>query len=286
MTHMTKKRIEIDLLAIIILTFVFIIILFVGNISWLRVVLGFAILILFPGYLFIGALYPKKESLSHINRIALSLGLSIVIIVFIGFILNYLPWGIGLYSITISISILISLLSAIVWYIRGRYHPEERYGITFKQPRWNLIDYSRSLNRVHLSLVILITCSIIGFTAFLSYTLAKPPEREPFTEFYILGVENRADNYPLELKLGERGEVTIGIVNREYEAINYRIEVVVEDNKTYELFPIVLAPEEKWHGELEFTPEPVVKRQKVEFRLYKDAGRSGEVRYLWVNVKA
>ncbi len=99
MTHMTKKRIEIDLLAIIILTFVFIIILFVGNISWLRVVLGFAILVLFPGYLFIGALYPKKESLSHINRIALSLGLSIVIIVFIGFILNYLPWGIGRYDL-------------------------------------------------------------------------------------------------------------------------------------------------------------------------------------------
>ena len=283
---MNRKRVEIDLLMINILIGIFLAIVFTDSLSWLRVVLGFAILILFPGYLFIGALYPKKESLSHINRIALSLGLSIVITVFIGFILNYLPWGIGLYSITISISILISLLSAIAWYIRGRYHPEERYGITFKLPSGNFINYFGSLSRVHLSLVVLTICSITGFAVFLSYTLAKPPEREPFTEFYILGVENRADNYPLELKLGERGEVTVGIVNREYEAINYRIEVVVEDNKTYELFPIVLAPEEKWHGELEFTPEPVVKRQKVEFRLYKDAGRSGEVRYLWVNVKA
>ncbi|MBU2534900.1 MAG: DUF1616 domain-containing protein [Chloroflexi bacterium] len=283
---MNRKRVEIDLLMINILIGIFLAIVFTDSLSWLRVILGIPLIILFPGYVFIGVLYPRKDSISHVNRIALSLGLSIVVIVLIGLVLNYLPWGIGLYSITISISILISLLSAITWYIRGRYHPEERYGFTIKLPSGNLIDYSRSLNRVHLSLIILIICSIIGFAVFLSYTLAKPPEREPFTEFYILGIENRADSYPLELKLGERGEVTVGIVSREYEAINYRIEVVVEDNKTYELFPIVLAPEEKWHGELEFTPEPVVKRQKVEFRLYKDAGWSGEVRYLWVNVKA
>jgi hypothetical protein len=54
----------------------------------------------------------------------------------------------------------------------------------------------------------------------------------------------------------------------------------------YELFPIALEPGGKWHRELKFTPEQVVKRQKVEFRLSKDMGQSGEVRYLWVDVKA
>jgi len=283
---MNNKRIEIDLLAIVILTFILVIIILTDSIQWLRVVLGFAILILFPGYLFIGALYPKKDSLSYINRIALSLGLSIVIVVFIGLVLNYLPWGIGLHPLILSISIFIFFLATITWYIRSHYHPDERYAITIKPPDWNLIDYFGSLSRAHLGLVVFIICLIVGFTVFLSYTLVRPPEKPPFTEFYILGIEERADNYPLDLKLGEEGVVIVGIVNHEHVAINYRVEVVVEDNKTYELFPIVLAPEEKWHGELKFIPEPIVKRQKVEFRLNKDAGRSGEVRYLWVNVKA
>ena len=283
---MNRKRIEIDLLTIIILTILFIIIIYVGNISWLRVVLGFPILILFPGYVFVSALYPRKDSLSRVNRIALSLGLSVVIIVFIGLILNYLPWGIKLYPLSLSISIFILSLSAISWYIRGRYHPDESYGVTFKPPDWNLIDYFGSLSRAHLSLIIFTICLIVGFAVFLSYTLARPPEKPPFTEFYILGMESRADDCPLELKLGEEGAVIVGIVNHEHETTNYRIEVVVEDNKSYELSPIVLRPEEKWHRELKFTPGQVAKRQKVEFRLNKDTGKPGEVRYIWVDVKA
>ncbi len=282
---MLKKRIEIDLLAIVILTFVFILISFTDSISWLRVALGFPILILFPGYLFIGALYPRKDSLSHISRIALSLGLSIVMVVLTGLMLNYFPWGIGLYSIIISISILILLLSVIAWYIRGRYHPDERYGFTAKLPSGNFINYFGSLSRVHLGLVVLIICSITGFAVFLSYTLAKPPERQPFTEFYILGIENRADNYPLALQLGEEGAVIVGIVNHEHEATDYRIQVIAGNNELYKSLPIELKPEETWHGEIKFTPEQVAKRQKIEFRLTKDKGQPGGVRYIWVDVK-
>lgn len=283
---MNNKRIEIDLLAIVILTFILVIIILTDSIQWLRVVLGFAILILFPGYLFIGALYPKKDSLSYINRIALSLGLSIVIVVFIGLVLNYLPWDIGLHPLILSISIFIFFLATITWYIRSHYHPDERYGFIIKPPNWHLINYVVSLSRVYLSLIVLTICLVIGFAVFLSYTLAEPPERQPFTEFYILGIESRADNYPLNLKLGEEGAVVVGIVNHEREVVNYRIEVVVEENKSYELFPIVLEPEEKWHQELKFTPEQVTKRQQVEFRLTKDNGQLDEVRYIWVDVEA
>ena len=283
---MKKKRVEPDLLIINVLTAVFLLIVFTDSVSWLRVVLGFPILILFPGYLFIGALYPKKDSLGHINRTALSLGLSVVIVVFIGLTLNYLPWGIKLYPLVLAISIFILSMSAITWYIRRRYHPDERYGITFKPPGWNPNKYFGALSRARLSLIVLTICLIIGFAVFLSYTLAKPPERQPFTEFYILGIENRADNYPLELRLGEEGAVIVGIVNHEHETTNYQIEVVVGNNKLYKSLPIVLKPEETWHREIKFAPEQVVKRQKIEFRLDKGEEQLSEMRYLWLNVKA
>ena len=282
---MKKNRVALDLLIIDVLTVAFLIIVFTDSISWLRVVVGFPILILFPGYLFIGALYPRKDSLGHINRIALSLGLSVAMVVLTGLMLNYLPWGIGLYSIIISISILILLLSVIAWYIRGRYRPDERYGFTVKLPSGNFINYFGSLSRVHLSLVVLAICSITGFAVFLSYTLAKPPEKPPFTEFYILGIGNRADDYPLALQLGEEGAVIVGIVNHEHETTDYRIEITAGNNELYKSLPIELKPEETWHREIKFTPEQVAKKQKIEFRLTKDKGQPGGVRYIWVDVK-
>jgi len=39
--------------------------------------------------------------------------------------------------------------------------------------------------------------------------------QEPFTEFYILGPEGKADNYPTDYVLGENGTVIVGIVNHE-----------------------------------------------------------------------
>jgi uncharacterized membrane protein len=59
----------------------------------LRAVLGFIMVLFVPGYVFISALFPGSDELSGIERLALSIGLSICIVVFIGIALNYTPWG-------------------------------------------------------------------------------------------------------------------------------------------------------------------------------------------------
>jgi uncharacterized membrane protein len=45
----------------------------------------------FPGYTLISALFPRKDSLSGVERLALSFGLSIAVVPLIGLILNYMP---------------------------------------------------------------------------------------------------------------------------------------------------------------------------------------------------
>lgn|GEM_PF-381428 len=62
----------------------------------MRHVLG-AILVLFlPGYSLIEALYPAEEDLSPLERLALSIGLSLAIVPLAGLLLNYSPWGVRL----------------------------------------------------------------------------------------------------------------------------------------------------------------------------------------------
>lgn len=109
---------------------------------------------------------------------------------------------------------------------------------------------------------------------------------ENFTEFYILGPEGKAADYPRELTVGEQEKVTVGIINRESRVVSYRVEVMIEGVKNGEDGAIVLEHEEKWEGEVSFAPEVAGENQKVEFLLFKEGESEPYSRlYLWLDVK-
>lgn len=89
-------------------------------IMYIRYIVGSILVLFLPGYVTIEALYPKKEDLSPIERLALSIGLSLAITPLIGLILNYTPWGIRLGSILLSLSIYIVLICFIASYRKYR----------------------------------------------------------------------------------------------------------------------------------------------------------------------
>jgi len=72
----------------------------------LRYILGTLFVLFMPGYTLVEALYPRKEDLSPLERVALSIGLSLALVPLVGLLLNYKPFGIRLYPILISLSAL------------------------------------------------------------------------------------------------------------------------------------------------------------------------------------
>jgi len=70
----------------------------------LRAVVGFPLVLFLPGYSLVSTLFPRKDELDTIERIALSIGLSICVVVFIGLALNYTPWGIRLGPVLLALS--------------------------------------------------------------------------------------------------------------------------------------------------------------------------------------
>jgi len=80
---------------------------------YVRYVLGIIFVLWLPGYAFIKALFPKQlplrtsdKDLDTIERIALSLGMSIALVPIVGLLLNYTPWGIRLTPIILSLTAL------------------------------------------------------------------------------------------------------------------------------------------------------------------------------------
>ena len=86
--------------------------------TYLRNILGSIFVLWLPGYAFIKALFPQnlpfthalarsldtsEKSLDTIERIALSLGMSLALVPMVGLLLNYTPWGIRLKPIVLSL---------------------------------------------------------------------------------------------------------------------------------------------------------------------------------------
>jgi hypothetical protein len=77
---------------------------------YVRSALGVVFVLFLPGFAFMKALYPTcvpvktfSENLGTIERVALSLGMSLALTPIVGLILNYTPWGIRLTPITLSL---------------------------------------------------------------------------------------------------------------------------------------------------------------------------------------
>jgi len=264
-----------------------------------RVVVGLALILFFPGYTLIAALFPKKTSLGGIERLALSSGLSIVIVPIIGLILNYTPWGIRLSPFLIAVLPFIVITAAIARYRRRKLLPENRFEPKFRFHLSALSRYWSSHDLWDRVLAVLLVSVIAGAIGTLAYVIAVPNTGERFTEFYILGQNGQTDGYPVEFVMADDevilvryenngvtqdvsetfATVTLGIVNREYEEASYRISILVDDERVDIRFnestvaniePINLAHEEPWENEIGFVPSHVGDSQKVEFVLYKN----------------
>jgi len=85
-----------------------------------RWVLGSVFVLFIPGYVAVEALFPKGRELDGIERLALSVGLSLALVPLVGLLLNYTPWGIRLDPIMISLTILTVGLALVAFARRFR----------------------------------------------------------------------------------------------------------------------------------------------------------------------
>jgi uncharacterized membrane protein len=155
---------------------------------------------------------------------------------------------------------------------------------------------------ISVSLVLAIT-AVIGIIVFIA---GHPQANARNTEFYLLGINGKAENYPAAFALDSQptapgaalnvvsvqydgqsqpvnekyGRVTLGIVNHEQKTATYKVIMKIDGVATDMLIPgakvaqldVNLESEGKWEQLLGVEPQKAGAHQKVEFLLYKDGG--------------
>jgi uncharacterized membrane protein len=274
-----KIKVGSGLLAINLLT-----ILLIGIIVWLppgvpQILLALLLVLFFPGYVLMAALFPRKASLDCIERLAFSFAMSIVIVAFIAFILNFTPWGLTLESVLYPLASFVFITSAFAW-LRQRHlaGPESRTGLRLRLPALTGTRWDRALS-------VLLVVSFLAVLGTLAYIGLASRTGEKFTEFYILGPGGEAKGYPEVLAFGEQGELLVDIVNHEDGPVTYLIEISIDGVKIGEIGPVQVQHNEKLETAVNFAPDRVGDNQKVVFALYKQ-GQTEVYKelYLWVDV--
>ncbi len=282
------------------------------NESFLQALFGLAMVLFIPGYALIAALFPAKEDLDGIERVALSFGLSIAVSPLIGLALNYTPWGIRLDPILASLALFTLAMIGIAWYRRLLLPPADRFVVPAREmleaARLELFNPGDS--RLDRALSVVLVISIVAALATLAYVIAVPKEGEHFTEFYILGPGGKAADYPTDFPAGSTQSLIVGVGNHEYREVAYTVEIfalnqtfdpVTNTSTVHAVEPldrfVVTVP----HNETrEMTWEfsiPSVDYNRVEFLLFNetvpDPAITGENRiaasyrdlHLWVRVR-
>jgi len=163
--------------------------------------------------------------------LALSFGLSIAIVPLIGLGLNYTPWGIRLTPILVSLTVFNVLFGIAAIYRRMKAREPWIPRINTQKLKEEL-EWEES-SKLDKALTVILIIAIFSSIATLGYVITHPKPGEKFTEFYILGSNGKAADYPTELFVGENATVILGIANHEYRNVTYYVEVWLV-NLTYD----------------------------------------------------
>jgi uncharacterized membrane protein len=245
------------------------------NKIFLRIPLSIFLIFFAPGYAFISILFPKND-LSILERLTLSVALSIIIFVFSGFVLNS-TWGFGVTPITTVISFIILVFSAIAALVRIRHAKTEIFDINFNFPKFS----SDSFNEIEKATLIALVISIILASSMLVYAKYSF-DHEQFTSLYILGKDMKTTKYPKAFFMGNPQFVNIGVQNFERSHASYKLEVKLNGVLKSD-YSFTLGDKEIWTKEISVMANEVGENSKLEFLLFKDDFLSPyRSVYLWV----
>jgi len=245
--------------------------------------LGLLCVFFVPGYVLLAALYPGNEKLSQGQRLTASLGLSVVSLGLLLLAVTF-TFGITRLSSYLAISGWVLINISIASYRRFKLKSSDRH-----QPNINRINrfllhfYGETRLERHLCMGL--------FFAFLLVLLAggrllwvTEQTNPQFSEFYLVGENGLAADYPASVLSGEFVTTTVGIINHEGREMIYGLAYQLDNRPPVALETTLLADGKHREYMIDLPLSETLGFHKVGLFLWdvKSQKALGKL-YLWVN---
>jgi uncharacterized membrane protein len=187
----------------------------------LQEILAVAFILIVPGNALMGAIFPTA-SLTKLERVLYTIGLSLAVVIISGLILNTTQWGLQTKSWLIILAVISLVASVIAIFRRWQIPADETKPGSFYLP----------LDQVFILAMAVI---VIGF----SITLAISPKPADNIQGYTsLWISPPPDNQP--------GTLLVGVHSQELKTTQYRLQVSFNGQLIQEWTNLSLAPGNQW----------------------------------------
>ena len=261
----------------------------------LRTVATLPLVVLFPGYALLAFLFPERPgagtdegaSISHVERAALSIVLSLAVVPTVAFVMNYTSYGIRLRPLLVVVSLLTVVLAVIAYLARIRLPDDHRFGVHVGA--WLAGGTDRFLSNggrrlrdagplqpttgTQRLLNLFLVVSVLALVATAGYAAVTPPANDdPFTEFYLQTQngdgEFVTENLPHEFSQGQSQTLYATITNQEGQRVPYTVVVQLEGKELDRVSTSIDAGRTK-RIEQTIAPSQSGDRLRLSFLLYR-----------------
>jgi len=153
-----------------------------GGSGPLRFTLAFLFVLVLPGYAITATVFPRKGDMDWVERVAMSIGLSLAVVPLLGVILAATPAGVRIEGVVGSLLLVTLGLSVVAFEQRMGLPQEDRLALSIdiEAPRWG------DLPTVDRALALGVAAALVLGAGGIAYAIANPPPVVGFTEFYLL----------------------------------------------------------------------------------------------------
>lgn len=227
--------------------------------SPLRIALGLVFVLFAPGYALVAALFPEAgpsrrdgtehgtakrngdarerstdrpagTALTGLERLALSIGFSIVLVTLCGLGASHTPLGVEAGPIVVALGVGTVLLIGTAAVRRTKLDAEDRFRVPYRE--WYGGTHSALFEpdtATDVAVNVLVAIAVVSALAAGGYATAASPENERFSAIYLLTEDDDGtlvtDDYPAELESGESRQLVVGIDNNEQRPVTYTLVV-------------------------------------------------------------
>lgn len=269
----------------------------------IRIPLGFIFVLFAPGYALAAVLFPYNGNrskhgavlteqegtwgqITFVERLVVSVGLSVAIVPLAGLVLGYSPWGYNPTVLTVTIASL-TIIAAIAGTIRRWTVPSDQRFIvpTVSIPTHFAAFIGKPATSREETLVVVIILGLVVSTAGIGFAATVPGNGERFTEFHIQAQDADSgaiepDAYPNAWAVAEPVDVVVGLTNQEGETVEYTIVVQqqqlgqttdgyeVTDRTELDRLDVTVGAGETWSEQLEVIPTESSDNARIAYLLY------------------
>jgi uncharacterized membrane protein len=230
-----------------------------------------------PGYAVVAALFPRAggdeegDAIDWVERLALSVGVSVAALAFVGLAFAIAPWEIRVVPVVLTLAVIAVGVAGVGAYRQWSLPPAERVGASLE--RWaerTSAGLFASDGRSRLLNALLVVCLLVA-TASVVYAVAVPRGGAAFTEFYVVSETETGDlvaaDYPATFDANQTNAVHVGLTNHEHREMEYVVVVAaqrvpgendsleVRDQRELTRVRASVEPNETWTRKLNVTPE-------------------------------